>query len=61
MANFFGPSCVPGMPKNESESLWKQCQTDFTGDLGALHCLTSEVGDVAFVSRNAIPQFINSK
>ncbi|CAG9765049.1 unnamed protein product [Ceutorhynchus assimilis] len=59
MANFFGPSCVPNIPKNESDNLWKQCQSDFDGDQGALHCLSSGVGDVAFVSMNSISQFIN--
>lgn len=61
MANFFGPSCVPGIQKNESGNLWKQCQSDFEGEMGALHCLSSGVGDVAFVSSNSINQFKNSK
>lgn len=58
MANFFGPSCVPNIPKNASEHLWKSCQDDFRGDIGALHCLTSGVGDVAFVSRNSLKEFV---
>ncbi|XP_048517219.1 transferrin [Dendroctonus ponderosae] len=61
MANFFGPSCVPGITENESENLWKQCQSDFEGDMGALHCLASGIGDVAFVSSNSIDQFRNAE
>lgn len=61
MANFFGPSCVPGLPKNESESLRKLCQPDFSSDVGALHCLSSGVGDVAFVSSNSIRDFVSSQ
>ncbi|KAL1508850.1 hypothetical protein ABEB36_003680 [Hypothenemus hampei] len=60
MANFFGPSCVPNMPNNESKTLWNLCQKDFEDDMGALRCLLSDVGDVAFVSRNLISQFNNS-
>ncbi|XP_076253125.1 transferrin 3 isoform X1 [Rhynchophorus ferrugineus] len=58
VADFFGPSCVPNIPKTEEESLWKNCQSDFDGDFGALHCLSSGVGDVAFVSRNSIQKFV---
>ncbi|XP_060523755.1 transferrin [Cylas formicarius] len=60
LAKYFGPSCVPGIPKNESlENLWKTCQDGFDGDLGALHCLSSGIGDVAFVSRNSIKAFVS--
>lgn len=61
MANFFGSSCVPGLPKNESDSLRKLCQPQFSGDLGALHCLSSGVGDVAFVSSNSIRDFVSGQ
>ncbi|KAJ8938556.1 hypothetical protein NQ314_011445 [Rhamnusium bicolor] len=62
MAKFFGPSCTPGLPKNESHSLRKNCQEDtFNGEFGALHCLSSGVGDVAFVSRNSIRKFVSDK
>ncbi|CAG9863748.1 unnamed protein product [Phyllotreta striolata] len=55
MTNYFGPSCVPGISNTYQQS----CQKDnFSGDLGALHCLTSETGDVAFVSQNSIADFL---
>uniref|UniRef100_A0A6P7F5N0 Transferrin n=1 Tax=Diabrotica virgifera virgifera TaxID=50390 RepID=A0A6P7F5N0_DIAVI len=60
MANFFGPSCTPGVPKRSGfEKLEELCQGDtFDGELGALHCLASGKGDVAFVSQNSISKFI---
>ncbi|XP_066141002.1 transferrin [Euwallacea fornicatus] len=57
MATFFGPSCVPDSPGNLSENLRKGCQSDFQGENGALHCLASGVGDVAFVSSKSIKKF----
>lgn len=62
MADFFGSSCTPGMPEHLPSSMRKICQDDgFNGEFGALHCLASGAGDVAFVSRNSIQKFVTSK
>ncbi|XP_050305304.1 transferrin [Anthonomus grandis grandis] len=62
MANFFGESCVPNSPKDSPESFRKLCQADdFTGEMGALRCLSSGAGDVAFVSKNSMINFLNDK
>ncbi|KAG5884685.1 hypothetical protein JTB14_000382 [Gonioctena quinquepunctata] len=62
MAEFFGPSCTPGLPAGESESLKKTCHgDDYSGEFGALHCLSSGVGDVAFVSKNSIRKFLSNR
>ncbi|CAH1175627.1 unnamed protein product [Phaedon cochleariae] len=60
MAEFFGPSCVPAFPDELGGGRMKEkCQGDgFDGEFGALHCLSSEVGDVAFVSENSIRKFV---
>ncbi|VEN49497.1 unnamed protein product [Callosobruchus maculatus] len=59
MAKFFGASCVSGAPDNLPRSLKESCQQDaFNGEFGALYCLASGVGDVAFASRNSIYKFI---
>lgn len=55
IASFFGSSCVPG---TGIETLEKICEDDFDGEYGALHCLISGKGDVAFVSQNSISNFI---
>ncbi|XP_074025807.1 transferrin 3 [Leptinotarsa decemlineata] len=62
MASFFGPSCTPGLPEKEGGNLKKLCQQeDFNGEFGALHCLSSEAGDVAFVSKNSIRKFTSDE
>ncbi|XP_023309775.1 transferrin [Anoplophora glabripennis] len=62
ITNFFGPSCTPGLPDNLSGSMKKTCQEDtFNGEFGALQCLSSGAGDVAFVSRNSIKKFVSSE
>ncbi|XP_063912474.1 transferrin [Zophobas morio] len=54
--NFFGASCIPGLPGNEAV-----CDgNSYRGDMGALQCLIDRKGDVAFISKNSLPDFINS-
>lgn len=62
MLDFFGSSCTPNIPKDLPLHLTSACQIDtLNGEYGALHCLTSGVGDVAFVSKNSIPKYISDK
>lgn len=57
LANFFGPSCIPGIPKKN-----KNCHEKvYSGDFGALRCLLDGKGDVAFLSQNSIHEFVSSK
>ncbi|CAH1959218.1 unnamed protein product [Acanthoscelides obtectus] len=59
MSRFFGASCAPGASPNLPGSLKELCQQDaFDGEFGALYCLASGAGDVAFVSRNSIYKFV---
>lgn len=59
MGSFFGQSCTPGLPNNLPQSLVAKCQeSNFDGEFGALHCLTSGVGDVAFVSYNSVVRYV---
>ncbi|CAH0559126.1 unnamed protein product [Brassicogethes aeneus] len=58
MMNYFGPSCAPEYPK-ESHTTSGICDGDnFNGELGALKCLTSGKGDVAFLSKNTLLKFL---
>ncbi|KAJ8961422.1 hypothetical protein NQ318_014669 [Aromia moschata] len=62
MADFFGPSCTPGLPQDGPKSLKQICEEDtFNGEFGALHCLSSGAGDVAFVSSNSIRQYVSDE
>jgi hypothetical protein len=55
-ASFFGSSCIPGLPHNE-----KYCDAvSYRGEFGALRCLLDKKGDVAFISKNSIVDFVNS-
>ncbi|XP_068910367.1 transferrin [Tenebrio molitor] len=54
--SFFGSSCIPGLPHNE-----KYCDAvSYRGEFGALRCLLDKKGDVAFISKNSIVDFVNS-
>lgn len=60
MSKFFGPSCTPNLPDSLTSNMGHNCKVNnFSGDLGALHCLSSGVGDIAFVSKNSISKFIS--
>ncbi|KAJ8982997.1 hypothetical protein NQ317_014292, partial [Molorchus minor] len=61
MAEFFGPSCTPDFPVNGSAKLRQNCEDSFKGEFGALHCLTSGAGDVAFVSSNSIRKYVSDE
>ncbi|XP_017783463.1 PREDICTED: transferrin [Nicrophorus vespilloides] len=55
MAEFFGDSCVPDLPKNSSKSLKALCQDYHEGEYGVLRCL--EHADVAFLSKNSFEKY----
>lgn len=62
MSEFFGPSCTPGLPNFLSPKMAETCQRDtFNGEYGALHCLTSGVGEVAFVSKKSLYKYISKE
>lgn len=62
MSTFFGRSCTPSLPSNLPSHMKELCQSDsFDGEYGALHCLSSGVGDVAFVSKNSLLKYISNK
>lgn len=62
VSNFFGSSCVSALPSDLPQHMKGICQSNnFNGELGALHCLTSGVGDVAFVSKSSLAKFISSQ
>lgn len=62
MSKFFGPSCTPSLLSNLPPNMKEICQTDsFDGEYGALQCLTSGAGDVAFVSKNTLMKYISDK
>lgn len=50
---FFDEICIGGQSK-----LRNSCKANqYTGDMGALRCLTDKTGDVAFVSKNNLHKF----
>ncbi|KAL1280138.1 hypothetical protein QQF64_014738 [Cirrhinus molitorella] len=63
VSQFFSSSCIPGISKALYPSLCQACQGDcscsqsekYSGDEGALQCLKSGHGQVAFVCQDAIP------
>lgn len=60
LAEFFGPSCTPGLPKGLPKHMNTACgnQEMYKGEDGALRCLIHERGDVAFVSYNSLVRFL---
>lgn len=63
LANFFGPSCTPNLPKGMPKHMNSACgnQPMYKGEAGALRCLIHERGDVAFVSENSLYSFLHGK
>lgn len=62
MAFFFGRSCTPNLPTSFPQQTTELCQgSSFNGDYGALDCLTLGIGDVAFVSKNALSTYITDR
>lgn len=60
MAEFFGSSCVPNLPKTGNKKLIETCEnSDTDSEMEAIRCLTSGRGDVAFISRNSLQRFVN--
>nr|XP_022905830.1 transferrin [Onthophagus taurus] len=59
MSEYFGESCVPGIPPEYEGKLTKLCESKYQGDRGALDCLTEKNADVAFVSTKALNSYIN--
>lgn len=60
MAEFFGPSCTPGLPKGITKHMNTACGNEamYKGEFGAIRCLIHERGDVAFVSQNSLHSFL---
>lgn len=60
IAEYFGPSCTPGLPKGMPKHMNAACgsQTMYRGETGAIRCLIHERGDVAFVSKNSLYSFL---
>lgn len=63
MAEFFGRSCTPGLPKGLPKHMNAACgnQPMYKGEFGAIRCLIHEKGDVAFVSHNSLQSFLAGK
>ncbi|KAJ9583794.1 hypothetical protein L9F63_021884, partial [Diploptera punctata] len=64
LGNFFSDSCVPGISKSHSfpASLQALCDDDvYDEELGALRCLASGKGDVAFIQLNTLTQNTDGK
>lgn len=63
LANFFGPSCTPGLPKGMPKHMNSACgnQAMYKGEAGAIRCLIHERGDVAFVAESSLYSFLHGR
>lgn len=62
MASFFGQICTPNLPTSLLPHINELCQNGtFSGDHGALDCLSLGVGDVAFVSKNSLSSYVSER
>lgn len=57
LKDFFSEICFSNSREPFPENMGKRCMEGFDGDLGALHCLNEDYGDVAFMSKNSLEQF----